>query len=49
MGSIELTTERAEQLAEEGVTRIVVSSTATDPTEQRDEMSEFAERFNLRG
>jgi probable F420-dependent oxidoreductase len=49
MGSIEMTTERAERLAAEGVTRVVVGSSATDPHEQRDEMSAFAERFGLRG
>jgi phosphoribosylformimino-5-aminoimidazole carboxamide ribonucleotide (ProFAR) isomerase len=49
MGSIEMTTERVERLAAEGVTRVVVGSSATDPHEQRDEMSAFAERFGLRG
>jgi probable F420-dependent oxidoreductase len=49
MGSIELTQERAGQLAAEGVTRVVVGSTATDPAEQRDQMSAFAQRFLLRG
>jgi probable F420-dependent oxidoreductase len=48
MGSIELTQERAEQLAAEGVDRIVVGSTATDPAEQRDQMFAFADRFRLR-
>lgn len=48
MGSIGLTVERAEQLAADGVTRVVVSSPATDPSEQRDQLSAFAERFNLR-
>jgi hypothetical protein len=30
-----------------GVTRIVVGASATDPDEQRDEMSAFAQRFAL--
>lgn len=47
MASIELTAERAEQLAAEGVTRIVVGSTATGLAEQRDQMSAFAQRFHL--
>lgn len=47
MGSIELTVERAEQLAAEGVTRVVVGSPATEPAEQRDQMSAFAQRFHL--
>ncbi len=49
MGSVELTVERAEQLAAEGVTRVVVGCSATDPDEQRDQMSAFADRFGLRG
>jgi alkanesulfonate monooxygenase SsuD/methylene tetrahydromethanopterin reductase-like flavin-dependent oxidoreductase (luciferase family) len=40
-GSIEMTTQRAEALAAEGVTRVVVGATSTD------EMSAFAERFDL--
>lgn len=47
MGSIRMTVERAEQLAAEGVTRVVVGSSATDPAQQRDEMSAFAQRFHL--
>jgi probable F420-dependent oxidoreductase len=47
MGSIEMTTERADQLAADGVTRVVVGSPATDPQEQRDEMSAFSERLGL--
>ncbi|MBE1489998.1 TIGR03619 family F420-dependent LLM class oxidoreductase [Plantactinospora soyae] len=46
-GSIDITSERVEALAAEGVTRIVVSTSATDPDEQRDEMSAFAKRFGL--
>jgi probable F420-dependent oxidoreductase len=47
MGSINMTVERIEQLAAEGVTRVVLGSAATDPQEQRDEMSAFAERHGL--
>ncbi len=36
-----------EALAAEGVTRVVVSATSTDPAEQRDQMAAFAERFGL--
>jgi alkanesulfonate monooxygenase SsuD/methylene tetrahydromethanopterin reductase-like flavin-dependent oxidoreductase (luciferase family) len=46
-GSIDMSTDAVEALAEEGVTRIVVSATATDRDRQRDEMSAFAERFAL--
>ncbi|MFC6016757.1 TIGR03619 family F420-dependent LLM class oxidoreductase [Plantactinospora solaniradicis] len=46
-GSIDMTGERVEALAAEGVTRIVVSTSASEPDEQRDEMSAFAERFGL--
>lgn len=49
MGSIEMSVDRARQFAAEGVTRVVVGSSATDPQEQRDQMSEFAERFGLAG
>ena len=45
--SIALTRERAEALAVEGVTRVVVNVTSADPAEQRDEMSALAERFAL--
>jgi probable F420-dependent oxidoreductase len=47
--SISLTRERAEALAAEGVTRVVVNVTSTDPAEQQDEMSALAERFELSG
>ena len=47
--SISLTRERAEALASEGVTRVVVNVTSTDPAEQQDEMSALAERFELSG
>jgi hypothetical protein len=46
-GSIDMPAERVEALAVQGVTRIVVGATATDPDEQRDEMSAFAQRFAL--
>jgi alkanesulfonate monooxygenase SsuD/methylene tetrahydromethanopterin reductase-like flavin-dependent oxidoreductase (luciferase family) len=47
-GSIDMTIDRVEELAAQGVSRIVVTSPATDPSEQRDEMSVFAQRFGLR-
>ncbi|MEV3965242.1 hypothetical protein AB0M34_30900 [Nocardia sp. NPDC050193] len=40
-----MTDERLAAFTAQGVTRVVVSATATDPAEQRDELSEFAERF----
>ncbi|WP_378732892.1 LLM class flavin-dependent oxidoreductase [Nocardia brasiliensis] len=46
-GSIDMPLERVEGLAAEGVTRIVIGS--TDPADQFDEMSRFAERFGLVG
>jgi probable F420-dependent oxidoreductase len=48
MGSIEMTAERVDRLAAEGVTRIVVGSSATDRHEQREQLAAFAERFGLR-
>jgi len=48
-GSIDMTPDRVTQLAAQGVTRIVVTSPAIEPAEQREEMSAFAERFGLRG
>jgi probable F420-dependent oxidoreductase len=48
-GSIDMSIEAVEALAELGVTRIVVSATGTDRDQQRDEMSAFAERFALNG
>lgn len=47
-GSIDMTEERAEALAAEAVTRVVVGATAEDRAEQRDQISAFAERFGLR-
>ncbi|MCP2256597.1 putative F420-dependent oxidoreductase, Rv2161c family [Streptoalloteichus tenebrarius] len=48
-GSIDMPAEAVEAYAAQGVTRIVVSPSSTDPEEQRDEMAAFAERFALRG
>ncbi|MEU4843039.1 TIGR03619 family F420-dependent LLM class oxidoreductase [Nocardia testacea] len=42
---LDMTDERLAAFTAQGVTRVVVSATATDPAEQRDELSEFAERF----
>ncbi|GIG85118.1 TIGR03619 family F420-dependent LLM class oxidoreductase [Plantactinospora endophytica] len=46
-GSIDMSTERVEALAAEGVTRVVVGAGSTEPERQRDELSAFAERFGL--
>ncbi|GEM33541.1 LLM class F420-dependent oxidoreductase [Nocardia neocaledoniensis NBRC 108232] len=46
-GSIDMPTERAEGLASQGVTRIVVGASASEPARQFDEMSKLAERFGL--
>ena len=46
-GSIDMTIEQVEAFAAQGVTRIVVSPTTTEPDQQRDEMSAFAQRFAL--
>jgi probable F420-dependent oxidoreductase len=46
-GSIGMPIERVEAFAAQGVTRIVVSAAATDPDEQREELSAFARRFGL--
>jgi probable F420-dependent oxidoreductase len=46
-GSIGMPIERVEAFAAQGVTRIVVAATATDPDEQREELSAFAQRFGL--
>jgi probable F420-dependent oxidoreductase len=46
-GAVGLTPEQVERLAEEGVTRVVVSATATDPAERRAQLSAFAARFGL--
>jgi probable F420-dependent oxidoreductase len=46
-GSIDMPIERVEGLAAQGVTRIVVAAIATEPEQQRGELSAFAERFDL--
>ncbi|MDQ7909550.1 TIGR03619 family F420-dependent LLM class oxidoreductase [Phytohabitans sp. ZYX-F-186] len=46
-GSIDVTPERVEALAAEGVTRIVVGATAEEPAERYAQMDAFAERFAL--
>jgi probable F420-dependent oxidoreductase len=46
-GSIDMPVERVEAFAAQGVTRIVVGTSAVDPEQQRDEMSAFARRFGL--
>ncbi|TDC86275.1 LLM class F420-dependent oxidoreductase [Actinomadura sp. 7K507] len=46
-GTLDITAERVEELTAQGVTRIVVSTTASEPEQQRDEMSTFASRFGL--
>ncbi|MGW5752294.1 TIGR03619 family F420-dependent LLM class oxidoreductase [Nocardia rhamnosiphila] len=46
---LDMTDERLAAFTAQGVTRVVVSATATDPAEQQDELSEFAERFLAEG
>ncbi|MFC4898740.1 TIGR03619 family F420-dependent LLM class oxidoreductase [Streptosporangium amethystogenes subsp. fukuiense] len=46
-GPIDMTVDQVEEFAAQGVTRIVVSATATEPDRQREEMSAFAQRFAL--
>lgn len=46
-GSADLSPERIAELAAQGVDRIVVGFAETDPAQQHDRMSEFAERFAL--
>ncbi|WP_329423707.1 TIGR03619 family F420-dependent LLM class oxidoreductase [Streptosporangium sp. NBC_01495] len=46
-GSIDMPVERVEKLAAQGVTRIVVNTAATEPDQQREELSAFAQRFGL--
>jgi probable F420-dependent oxidoreductase len=46
-GSIDMSTDKVEAFVEQGVTRIVVSATASEPDQQRDQMSAFAQRFAL--
>jgi len=47
MGSLELSTEQVESLAEQGVTRIVVGAPTGETEEQCDQLAAFAERFGL--
>jgi probable F420-dependent oxidoreductase len=47
-GAIDTTDETLEAFAAQGVTRLVVGATASEPSEQYDELSRFAERF-IRG
>ena len=46
-GSIDMSAGRVEELAAQGVTRLVVNTAATEPDEQREELEAFAERFGL--
>lgn len=46
-GSIDMSAATVAGYAAQGVTRLVVSATATTPAEQRDELSAFADRFGL--
>ncbi|WP_424529458.1 TIGR03619 family F420-dependent LLM class oxidoreductase [Sphaerisporangium viridialbum] len=46
-GPIDMTIDQVEEFAAQGVTRIVVSATATEPDRQREELSAFAQRFAL--
>ncbi|MGV9334701.1 TIGR03619 family F420-dependent LLM class oxidoreductase [Nocardia sp. NPDC003726] len=46
-GSIDMPVERVRGLADQGVTRIVVSASTGDPQRARDELSAFAARFDL--
>ncbi|MER5420106.1 LLM class flavin-dependent oxidoreductase [Streptosporangium roseum] len=46
-GPIDMTADQVEAFAAQGVTRVVVSATATDPGRQHEEMSAFAQRFAL--
>ena len=46
-GSIGMPIERVKAFAAQGVTRVVVAAIGTDPDEQREELSAFAQRFGL--
>ncbi|WP_214411932.1 LLM class F420-dependent oxidoreductase [Sphaerisporangium fuscum] len=46
-GSIDMSAESVEELAAQGVTRLVVSSSAMEPDAQREELTAFAKRFGL--
>ncbi|GAA0921889.1 TIGR03619 family F420-dependent LLM class oxidoreductase [Nonomuraea longicatena] len=47
-GSIDMSVDRVEAMAAQGVTRVVVNAGATEPDEQRRELTAFADRFGLR-
>jgi probable F420-dependent oxidoreductase len=47
MGHLEMSAEAVERMAEQGVTRIVVSAPVGQPDEQGAQIGEFAERFGL--
>ncbi|MDR8411889.1 TIGR03619 family F420-dependent LLM class oxidoreductase [Nonomuraea sp. 3-1Str] len=46
-GTIDMTGDRVEELAAQGVTRLVISTSTPDVDGQREEMSAFARRFSL--
>jgi hypothetical protein len=46
-GAIDMSVEDVEAQAADGVTRLVVSAASFDPSEQRDQLSAFAERMGL--
>lgn len=46
-GSIDMTVDQVEEFAAQGVTRIVIGAAATEPDQQREELSAFAQRFAL--
>jgi probable F420-dependent oxidoreductase len=47
-GSLDLTADQIERHVAEGVTRVIVGATATEPAEQRDQLSAFADRVGLK-
>ena len=47
-GSIDLTAEDVAEHAAHGVNRLVVGPASADPSEQRDQLTAFAERLALR-
>jgi hypothetical protein len=47
MGSLEMSAEQVERLAQQGVTRIVVGAPTGEPEEQCAQLTAFAERFGL--
>ena len=46
-GSLDLTDDQIERHIAEGVSRVIVGPSATDPAEQRDQLSAFADRVGL--